>query len=99
VSNLRTTYRLHAVYNENQGTAAAFNLGVQHAKNGVLIFLGDDQICTPGLVEAHLRAHECQARLFVQGFYPVAREYLTGGASLLYDRTYRSAMAQWPCVR
>ena len=30
----------------------------------------------------------------MQGFTPVAREYLTGGASLLYDRTYRSAMAE-----
>jgi GT2 family glycosyltransferase len=94
VADLHTTYRLHAVYNENQGTAAAFNLGVQHAKNGVLIFLGDDQICTPDLVQAHLLAHERQERLLVQGFYPVAREYLTGGASLLYDRTYRSAMAE-----
>ncbi|HZI76402.1 MAG TPA: glycosyltransferase family 2 protein, partial [Gemmatimonadales bacterium] len=52
-----------------------------------------DQISTPDLVLAHLLAHERQERLFVQGFTPVAREYLTGGASLLYDRTYRSAMA------
>ncbi len=93
VSNLYTTYRLHAVYSENKGTAAAVNLGVQHAKNDVLIFLGDDQICTPDLVLNHLLAHEQHERLFVQGFYPVAREYLKGGASLLYDRTYRSAMA------
>jgi len=93
VSNLHTTYRLHAIYGDNKGTAAAFNLGVQHVKNDVLIFLGDDQICTPDLVLAHLLAHERHERLFVQGFYPVAREYMKGGASLLYDRTYRSAMA------
>jgi GT2 family glycosyltransferase len=94
VSRLRTTYELHAVYEDNGGTAAAFNLGVQHAKNDVLIFLGDDQICTPDLVLAHLLAHDRQERLLVQGFYPVAGEYLTGGASLLYDRMYRSAMAE-----
>lgn len=94
LSHLQTRYRLHALYQDNKGTAAAFNLGVQQAKNDVLIFLGDDQICSPDLVIAHLHAHERHERLFVQGFYPVAREYLTGGASLLYDRTYRSAMAE-----
>lgn len=94
VSNLRTTYRLHAIYSENQGIAAAYNLAAQHAKNAVLIMLGDDQICTPDLVLTHLLAHERHERLFVQGFYPVARECLKGGASLLYDRTYRSAMAE-----
>ncbi len=94
VSNLHTTYGLHAVYGERKGTAATVNLGVQHAKNDVLIFLGDDQICTPDLVLTHLLAHEHHERLFVQGFYPVAGEYLKGGASLLYDRTYRSAMAE-----
>lgn len=94
VSNLHTTYRLHAIYSENQGSGAAYNLAVQHAKNDVLIILGDDQLCTPDLVRVHLLAHERHERLFVQGFYPVAREYLKGGASLLYDRTYRSAMAE-----
>ena len=94
VSNLHTTYRLHTIYSENKGSGAAYNLAAQHAKNDVLIILGDDQLCTPDLVLAHLFAHERRERLFVQGFYPVAREYLNGGASLLYDRTYRSAMAE-----
>ena len=94
VSNLHTTYRLHAIYSGNQGTAAAYNLAAEHAKNDVLILLGDDQICTPDLVLTHLRAHERQERLFVQGFYPVAKEYLKGGASLLYERTYRLSMAE-----
>src|SRR5689334_17297141 len=57
VSKLQTTYELHAVYGEKKGTAATVNLGVQHAKNDVLIFLGDDQICTPDLVLTHLQAH------------------------------------------
>jgi GT2 family glycosyltransferase len=94
VSRLHTTYRLHTLRQANKGTGAAFNLGVEHAKNDVLIFLGDDQMCTRDLVMAHLLAHERQERLFVQGFYPVAPDYLTGGASLLYDRTYRSAMVR-----
>src|SRR5690349_7108993 len=93
LSDLHITYRLHAFYQDNKGLAAARNLGAQHAQNDILIFLDDDQISTPDLVLAHLLAHERQERLFVQGFTPVAREYLTGGASLLYDRTYRSAMA------
>ena len=94
VSGLHTAYRLHAVYEDNKGLAAARNLGAQYAQNDVFIFLDDDQISTPDLVLAHLLAHERQERLFVQGFYPVARECLRGGASLLYDRTHRSAMAE-----
>lgn len=94
VSGLHTPYRLHAVCEDNKGLAAARNLGARHAQNDVLIFLDDDQISTPDLVLAHLLAHERQERLFVQGFYPLAREYRRGGASLLYDRTYRSAMAE-----
>jgi GT2 family glycosyltransferase len=94
LSGLYTTYKLHAAYQDNKGMAAARNLGAQHAQNDVLIFLDDDQIATTDLVLAHLLAHERHERLFVQGIYPVAREYLTGGASLLYDRTYRSAMAE-----
>jgi GT2 family glycosyltransferase len=94
VSGLHTAYKLHAAYEDNKGLAAARNLGAQHAQNDVLIFLDDDQISTPDLVLAHLLAHERRERLFVQGFYPVDREYLRGGASLLYDRTYRSAMAE-----
>jgi GT2 family glycosyltransferase len=94
VSDLHTGYKLHAIQTENQGNGAAYNLAAQHAKNDVLIILGDDQICTPDLVLSHLLAHERHERLFVQGFYPVAREYLNGGASLLYDRTYRTSMAE-----
>jgi GT2 family glycosyltransferase len=94
VSDLHTTYSLRAIYTKNQGNGAAYNLAAEHAKNDVLIIIGDDQICTPDLVLAHLRAHEGHERLFVQGFYPVAREYMKGGASLLYDRTYRSSMAE-----
>ena len=94
LSDLHTRYKLHLVYDDNKGQAAARNLGAQHARNDVFIFLDDDQISTPDLVLAHLLAHERQERLFVQGFTPFAKEYLTGGASLLYDRTYRSAMAE-----
>lgn len=94
LSALHTTYRLHAVYQDHMGMATARNLAAQHAENDVLIFLDDDQLATPDLVMAHLLAHEHQERLFVQGFTPVAREYLTGGASLLYDRSYRLSMAE-----
>jgi GT2 family glycosyltransferase len=94
VSSLHTTYKLHALYSENRGNGAACNSAAQHAQNDVFIILGDDQLCTPDLVLAHLRAHERHEHLFVQGFYPVAKEYLKGGASLLYDHTFRSAMAE-----
>jgi len=42
----------------------------------------------------NLAGHERHERLLVKALYTVASDYLTGGASLLYERTYRASMAE-----
>ena len=43
---------------ENQGPGAARNRGVDLATGEIVVFLDDDVIPDPGLVRAHVRAHE-----------------------------------------
>jgi GT2 family glycosyltransferase len=84
---------LRWIETENGGLARARNRGAGIAIAPVLIFLDDDQRATPELVERHIEAHERGPSVLVQGFYPVDPTCLRGGASRLYDRTYRRAMA------
>ncbi|MFB3882150.1 MAG: glycosyltransferase family 2 protein [Armatimonadota bacterium] len=49
--------RLRYLRQENKGPAAARNLGVRHARGGIVLFTGDDCIPDKRLVETHLRVH------------------------------------------
>lgn len=40
------------------GASAARNLGWRHAGGDIVLFLGDDVIAGPGLIDAHLAAHD-----------------------------------------
>lgn len=42
---------------ENSGPSVARNMGLKHASSPLLIFVGDDIVPDPGLIEGHLRAH------------------------------------------
>ncbi|MDW3214145.1 MAG: glycosyltransferase family 2 protein [Ilumatobacteraceae bacterium] len=46
-----------AVTQENQGPAATRNHGVQRARGRLILFLDDDVVADPGLLQAHLDAH------------------------------------------
>lgn len=52
-----TGWRVEVVSVEPGGPAAARNAGAARARAPVLLFLGDDSMCTPGLIEEHLRFH------------------------------------------
>jgi GT2 family glycosyltransferase len=41
----------------NAGPAKARNVGIDQARGDVVLFLGDDIFATPGLLDAHVRAH------------------------------------------
>ncbi len=48
---------LRYAYQRNAGLAAARNLGLFMARGEVLLFLDDDDVAGPGLLEAHVEAH------------------------------------------
>ena len=50
---------------ENQGPGAARNRGVDLATGEIVVFIDDDVIPDPGLVRAHIRAHERHGDLTV----------------------------------
>lgn len=44
-------------YQSSKGPAAARNLGIQKARGNMVLFLGDDILPSPGLLEIHITAH------------------------------------------
>ena len=49
--------RVRYFYQEPRGPAAARNVGIREAKGDLLLFLGDDIIPLPGLLQGHFQAH------------------------------------------
>lgn len=64
-------YRLRGVWQENQGRAAALNVGIRLAEGDLLVLLDDDMEPAPGFVAAHHRAHGGQTELGVLGAVPI----------------------------
>jgi glycosyl transferase family 2 len=75
---------------DGRGSGSARNAAARVASHEVLIFLDDDQVASPMLVEAHLLAHERHGAVIVQGDYPLAPGYDRDGASLIFERSRRS---------
>jgi glycosyltransferase involved in cell wall biosynthesis len=91
--SLHPAHRLRWVNQPQGGLAAARNTGAHQASNELLVFYDDDMQADPGLVRAHLDAHVRHGDVIVQGFYPMAPEFLQGGTALAYDRSHRLAIA------
>jgi len=53
-----TPLRVTALNQPNQGPAAARNLGVEHARGDLVVFIDDDVVADAGLLSAHCKAHE-----------------------------------------
>jgi GT2 family glycosyltransferase len=49
--------QLRALFQSNQGVAAARNLGIAEAAGEMILFLDDDVFPMPDLIEEHLRSH------------------------------------------
>jgi GT2 family glycosyltransferase len=60
-------YPLRVIEREHRGRAAARNAAIAAATGDILLFLDDDTIPTPALVEAHLRHHRADPRAAVIG--------------------------------
>ena len=54
---LRPPCSLRIIEQVNRGPSAARNQGIQAARSGLLLFLDDDIICGPDLLQQHVRAH------------------------------------------
>lgn len=52
-----TTLHLRALFQPNQGAAAARNLGIAQAVGEIVLFLDDDVVPLPELIDEHLRFH------------------------------------------
>jgi len=54
---MRAEGRLRFVTQENRGLAAARNRGAREGRGDIVLFLDDDMIAPPGLVDGHVEAH------------------------------------------
>jgi peptidoglycan/xylan/chitin deacetylase (PgdA/CDA1 family) len=66
----------------NQGSPAAQNLGVAHARGEFVLFVDDDCICESGLIRAHQDAHLHADKLLVIGVIKIHPDSPRG---ILYD--------------
>lgn len=83
--------RIKVINTENKGRANARNEGIAAAENDLVLFLDDDIIVDPNLVEEHILRHKKQSNLVVRGkifelpylkFFedPSSRKMQNGGA-------------------
>lgn len=54
----RTVLNLVPLVQENQGPAAARNQGIQTAQGTLILFIDDDVVPVPNLIEAHMASHQ-----------------------------------------
>ena len=66
-------YRLRALAHEARSAAATRNLGAGQAEGTILLFLDDDVLAQPGLVQAHLDAQD-QDRVVLGYSKPILAE-------------------------
>jgi glycosyltransferase involved in cell wall biosynthesis len=55
----------------HSGPSVARAVGAQHARGDVVLFLDDDIVAAPGLVEGHARHHAHRTGILVVGYIPV----------------------------
>jgi GT2 family glycosyltransferase len=65
--SLDAPYALTALRQSNQGPGAARNLGVRSAKADLVVFVDDDTVPAPDLLEQHLRVHQANPDAVVIG--------------------------------
>ena len=71
IEDFRAPYRLNAVWQPNQGRAAARNAGIRLARGHLVVFLDDDMEPVPGFLLAHREAHPPGSRRAVVGPVPI----------------------------
>jgi GT2 family glycosyltransferase len=90
-------YRLEAIWHPRQGRAAACNAGIRIAGGDLLVLLDDDMEPVPGLLHAHLDAHQGADECVVLGPVPIVLDssssptthYLAGNWQRKYEEFAR----------
>ncbi|MDP9325483.1 MAG: glycosyltransferase [Candidatus Dormibacteraeota bacterium] len=94
LASLKTGYRLSVVQSGGRGGAAARNAAATTATADVLVFLDDDQLASPQLLEAHIAAQSRDGAVLVQGFSPMVDPSPRSGTSMVYERSLRSTIGK-----
>jgi len=71
LGRLPMPYKLQAIWQANQGRAAACNAGIRMATGALVVLLDDDMEPAPEFLAAHLQAHPDGSRLGVMGAVPI----------------------------
>jgi glycosyltransferase involved in cell wall biosynthesis len=87
LARLDCLFPLRVIEQENWGQAAARNRGAMEAGGDILLFLDDDMICEPGLLQEHARSHGEGADA-VTGEVPIHRDSERG---FITDRLAKAA--------
>lgn len=90
LAQLDCSFPLRVIEQENRGQAAARNRGAAEAGGDILLFLDDDMICEPDLVQQHAQSHQAGADA-VTGEIPIQRDSVQG---LVTDALARAASWQ-----
>jgi glycosyltransferase involved in cell wall biosynthesis len=74
LESFRAPYRLHWAWQRNAGRASACNTAIRRAQGQIVVILDDDMEPAPGLLEAHRKEHQPEARRCVMGAVPIMVE-------------------------
>ncbi|HEY3999667.1 MAG TPA: glycosyltransferase family A protein, partial [Candidatus Xenobia bacterium] len=80
------------VHQENRGRAAARNVGVAHAKSDLILFVDDDILAPPTLIEEHIRWHTRYRKGIVRGPIKIIQEYALPDRNNVGFLDYSTAM-------
>lgn len=80
------------VYQENKGRSAARNVGVAHAKADLVLFVDDDILAPPNLIEEHIKWHNRYRKAVVRGPIKIIQQYGLPTQPNVGFRDYSTAM-------
>ena len=91
LKQLRPACGFQVVEQENRGLAGARNTGYRAARASLVLFLDDDMLCDPGLVQTHLHAHQATDDIIGFGAIFLSSDSLHNLAAECFNREIGSS--------